>query len=42
MKTAELRSSESRHRLRSPAAVAFGLVIVLLWVSCGGAPQMHY
>ncbi len=42
MKTAELPSSESRRRITAPAAVAFGLVVILLCASCGGAPKVHY
>ena len=42
MKTAELPSSESRHRVVPPAAAAFGLVAVVMWASCGGTPPMHY
>ena len=42
MKAAVLPLSESRPRIMPPAAAAVGLVAVLVWASCGGAPRMHY
>jgi ABC-type uncharacterized transport system auxiliary subunit len=42
MQTVESPSNGSRQRITLPAAAAFGLAVVLLWASCGGAPKMHY
>ncbi|HWT81840.1 MAG TPA: ABC-type transport auxiliary lipoprotein family protein, partial [Candidatus Methylomirabilis sp.] len=42
MKAVGFPLSELKLRSLPPAAAAFGLVVVLVWASCGSAPRTHY